>query len=813
MRALVTVTTALLGLLPAARVNAQVDLTRALELFDGREPPRALGERVGLLTQQALPGAVRTGDHWFALDVRRDELPALVAQASGPLWWSPPRRLLMDRADGWVHASNFRSSTGLTGRGVVVGIIDSGLDLEHPDFQTADGQTRVRWLLDFSRREKGLQPELEAELDCLEDPEDPEKSTCAVFSADDIDALLANDTTNDEPRDPFGHGTHVTSLAAGNGLSNDPPRYVGVAPEATLIIARVARSEGGGGILDSDVLKAVSFVFERAEELGMPAVVNLSLGSDFGAHDGSSAFEQGLSSLVGSDHPGRALVVAGGNSAGLFGVDLGLPSPLGIHTEVHVPRGGEARVPIFTPPTDGDVTRGTVELWITQQQGDVLNVGLDDGDEQWIEPLLPGRSGSLDEKDVEITIVNQTSSTLRSAVVTIEGSWPATQQFALRLTGNGSAAIWVQSDGGLSPLLSPGALLPRAFKEGTVGIPGSAPDLIAVGATLNRTEWTDYEGNLVSFPEHGSLQTAPDDTPAYFSGAGPNSRGVLKPDLIAPGANVIGAMSSFADPRTLSQPGLFTGLVCPPDVAAECFVVDDYHAVSGGTSMAAPLVSGAIALLFERDPTLDQYQARALLQAGARQPEGVVLVEQQVGAGVLDLEGTLLAQIAENSPADRVPGSASVLALAASFARPDPTLPLWVLAELRDDDGAPADGFDPRRLALEVRGGAVAVPLTRQAPGLYQFAVAAPAGSGGGELEVSLLFDDAPIATRTIPIAVDHAVAEHGVSARGGCSVSHSRSNAFALLALGAFLTAWRSRRWRSAARTAPRRDRRGAPA
>src|SRR5262249_30354259 len=145
----------------------------------------------------------------------------------------------------------------------------------------------------------------------------------------------------DEPRDTFGHGTHVASLAAGNGQSNEPPRYVGVAPEATLIVARVARS-GGGGILDFDVVHAASFVYERAEATGMPAVINLSLGSDFGAHDGSSAIEQGLSSLVGSDHPGRALVVAAGNSAGLYGVDLGVPSPLGIHTDVHVPQAGEA---------------------------------------------------------------------------------------------------------------------------------------------------------------------------------------------------------------------------------------------------------------------------------------------------------------------------------------------------------------------------------------------------------------------------------------------------------------------------------------
>src|SRR6185436_6154778 len=84
------------------------------------------------------------------------------------------------------------------------------------------------------------------------------------------------------PKDVFGHGTHVASLAAGSGGSTDPPRYVGIAPEASLIVVRVTRS-GGAGIMDADVVQAARFVFEQAEALSMPAVINMSLGSDFGA--------------------------------------------------------------------------------------------------------------------------------------------------------------------------------------------------------------------------------------------------------------------------------------------------------------------------------------------------------------------------------------------------------------------------------------------------------------------------------------------------------------------------------------------------
>src|SRR5262249_59374824 len=125
------------------------------------------------------------------------------------------------------------------------------------------------------------------------------------------------------PADTIGHGTHVASLAAGNGGSEK--RYVGIAPEASLIIARVL--DASNQINDATVLSAANLVFHLADQLGKPAVVNLSLGSNFGPHDGTSALERGLASLVGDDHPGRAIVVAAGNSAGQVEGNLGYPPP------------------------------------------------------------------------------------------------------------------------------------------------------------------------------------------------------------------------------------------------------------------------------------------------------------------------------------------------------------------------------------------------------------------------------------------------------------------------------------------------------
>ncbi len=800
--------------LQAPRVHADVDLSRALAELAAQGAPRVLEDRVSVITDHALPGSVAAGDGWFTLSGSASALAALAAaHPEAPLWWAAPRRLLLDRVDGWVRASSFRNATGLTGRGVVIGIIDSGVDPSHPDLQTADGKTRVRWWLDFSRPPAGRHPELEDAYGCNAETE------CAVLSGDDLDELLANEVANDEPRDTFGHGTHVASLAAGNGLSNDPPKYVGVAPEASLIVVRVAKS-GGGGILDADVLQAARFVFERAEELGMPAVVNMSLGSDFGGHDGSSALELGLASLVGDRYPGRALVVAAGNSAGLFtGASLGLPEPLGVHTEVHVPRSSPVLVPLFTQGTNESTLEATIYVWISTLEGDELELGLDDDDGEWVEPLKLGQAAVKRKNGVEATIINQADDTDvtrggHGAVVVIDGKWASSRHFQLRLEGHATAALWVQSEGDLGPDVSAGALFPRALKAGTINVPASSPDLIAVGATLNRNEWLDYQNNHVSFPAHGALEEAPLDTTAFYSSAGPTAQGLLKPDIVAPGGSVVGAMSHYADPRSDGLSGTFASLGrCPPSTADECFVVDDYHAVTSGTSMASPIVAGAVALLLERDPTLTEPQVRALVQAGARPLEGVIFSEQQAGAGALDLEGALLAAVADDSPAERLPSAQSWIALAAPYVRPDGRESVQGLVEVRDERREPADAFDSSRLRLTVSHGTLPEALHRVRAGLYGFSVSAPDGSGGGEIELGLYFDDEPLVLRTLPIAVDHAVAEQGVAARGGCTLSVARTSG-SRATLGALLAliAWRGRELRRAARTARRRDRTGEP-
>lgn len=724
------------------------------------------------------PGGVSVPELTAVGDFAVGELPParlLELAHAHPGWkfdWAPPRHVLLDRVEGWVHAAAVREQTQTSGKGVVVGIVDTGVDLSHRDLRTAADETRVAWLLDVSRGPQHFHETLEAAYGCNLRP------GCAVYAAADLERLRSNGILGDEPTDPFGHGTHVASLAAGNGLSSPTPRYIGVAPEATYVVVRVAHDNGS--IQDADVLKAVKFVFDRAEELGMPAVVNLSLGSDFGAHDGSSALEAGLSSLVGPAFPGRAIVVAAGNSAGLYdGLGGPYPGPFGIHTEVHVPRESVSRVPLLTPARSGKVVNGTAFVWLAFRDGDEVGVGVEQKGRVLLEPLAVGHGGEAELGSYRVGVLNGTdgesdaesgiSPGKHNAIVYIDGSWPEDSDFAIHLEGHGSAQLWLQSLGDLDPSVALGALFPRGEKEGTINVPASAPGLIAVGATLNRTTWTDFAGNAVEMPDLGSLQDAPLDSIAYFSAAGPNALGTVKPDIVAPGVHLAGAMARAADPRATDN-DLFASLGrCP--TKEECFVVDDEHALTSGTSMASPIVAGAIALLFQLDPTLTQDAARAILQAGARPLQGVVLDPRQIGPGALDLAGALRVVTAGESPALRTPTERSWLTLSASFAHPDPDWLLTGFVDLRDDSDQIADGFDPRRLTLSAEPALIHEPLTRVAPGFHRFVLSAPAETGGEDLRIAVDFDNRVIASKTLRIAVDRWVASDGLSARGGCSV------------------------------------------
>jgi subtilisin family serine protease len=797
---------------------ADVDLGKLLL------PRASAGGSLRTITPSALKGFSRRADGKMRLLVSgptsdrldasfvplRSELHAWTATPEGVLgflethpehrvFWAPPRRVMLDRATARIRANVVHGSYGLSGRGVVVGIVDTGVDVRHPDLCNADGTSRIAWLLDLSKSPTGRHADIEEEFGCNDDD-----APCAVYSGADLDELVANDVSGDEPRDSYGHGTHVASLAAGNGFSTESNAYAGVAPEATLVVVRATR-DSEGLMADPDILLATQFIFSMAERLGMPAVVNLSLGGDFGAHDGTSMLERELSSLV-DDVQGRSIVVAAGNSGSLYSNSgTNYPAPLGIHSAVQVLPGVTTRLPILIGRSSLPEIGSQIYLWVATRSTDNIEVGLETRDSSWIEPVGLGDSASSERDGMSAVIENGVTESDRpetvdhsGAYVVIEGSFADDTVLSLTFSGSGTASVWVQPVGGIDPVANGfGVLLPGAQREGTITVPATAKSLIAVGATLDRPGWTDVDGTSQAVVA-GVARYLVEGEVVPFSAAGPSAVNDIKPDLVAPGAYVIGAMSKLADPRTLAgEWGMFAGDESCSASSQSCLVVDDYHAVSMGTSMASPIVAGAVALLLEQDPTLTQTAILRVLQSGTRNVFDLYATSSQVGAGALDIEGALLA-LSDRALGSVASTSRSFVTLGVAFVRPDPKWPVYGMLHLRDDEDRAVD-VAPERLELRVRNGTVARTMKRQGPGFYRFELAGSFDTGGRSLDIEVLVDGRAVCRTSRAIAVDAPnVTKRAVAGSDGCHTGAAGARRLpavgALLALLAGLALYRRR-------------------
>ncbi len=691
------------------------------------------------------------------------------------LRFSPPRHPLLDLASQTISTQQAHDEFARKGKGTLIGLVDTGIDLTHPSFLNDDGTTRVKWVLAFGQKARGIHPQLEEKYNCTGD--DP----CAIYSQSDINDLLKAGLPALLPQDEFGHGTHIASSAAGSD-----PLYPGVAPQAELIVTFAA--ETSGGVSDSRILVGSRFTFDRADDAQLPVVLNLSLGSSFGAHDGTSAVEKSLSEMA--QGPGRAIVVAAGNSGELlYNLTDKYPEPLGIHTEVSVARQTTVQIPIIASLGGPPETTGAILAWITTDPGDELSIAFHNGRGK-ITPLVqPGDARGIssaalgDSDDYSIALINGVTPDLTDSggaydeiqpgniVVAIAGTWQRGRVFEFVVEGHGNARIWLSATGtagrgggGTGPLV------PQAQSRGTVAIPGTQPRLLTVGATVNRTQWTTYEGDLIGFPFEKSGR-------AKFSAAGPNLRGDLKPEMVAPGSGLIAAMSRDADPRNPNNiSSIFSGAgTCPDNL--QCYVIDDNHAITSGTSMSTPLVTGALALLFQGNPQLTMGQAKAYLMAGAAPLSGETL-GSQVGAGELNILASLQAQkIDDSNESEPFDPQFSRVSWANRLAYPAPSPPLQGVLQIRDSKNQPSRA---KHDDIEVRvKGPGRATWKIMGPGLAALTIEANQGSALQELDIEVFLGKTRVHQTTLPIALDPAQAQWGVQYLGGACATTPSSREF----------------------------------
>ncbi len=478
-----------------------------------------------------------------------------------------------------VHQGIDPLNSEYTGEGILVGVIDSGIELLHPDFMDENNETRVLYLWDHLAEDS---------VDLIP----AEYGYGNVWSKEQIDAGFS---THVDQIQFFGHGSVVTGIAASDGSATG--QFKGVAPDCQLIVVNsdFSRADWASSIAD-----AVDFIFSKAQELGMPCVINASLGSYFGSHDGLDANALAIADLIQAE-PGRAFVCAAGNSGSI--------NPYHLSYEVT----SDTSFTWFKYASNTVLGTGAVffELWadtadFSQVQfaiaTDKVNPSyskraqsgfrnIQDNIDQVLSEELIGSGGN--------TIANfQSWATIRGGQYQLQVllEQPDSTQYFYRFltTGSGTFDLWSTATFGSSSMvlqddLPSSDIMPEIVNyklpDGEQRIVSSwacSDKTLTVGNYINRSEYVDYNGNVVDTGfELGEISPT--------SSQGPTRDGRLKPDITATGAFTLSS-GSFEMLNWLINNEPFK--VAP----------GGFHNRNGGTSMASPVIAGVSALILEQCP-------------------------------------------------------------------------------------------------------------------------------------------------------------------------------------------------------------------
>ncbi|MDJ0620799.1 MAG: S8 family peptidase [Calothrix sp. MO_192.B10] len=485
----------------------------------------------------------------------------------------PSRKLHahMDLAASKVKLPEFKNKTGLTGKGVIVGVVDTGIDPKHPAFAGRILRIWDQTLPGPGVKEGSYGVEVQGELLTIS-------------------------------RDTNGHGTHVAGTSAGADS-----KYGGVAPEAELVIVKT-------DLQDAHIADAVRYIFRVAEDMDMPAVVNLSLGGHADSHDGMDSLSQIIDAESG---PGKIVCCAAGNE----GND-------NIHGQ-RVVRSKKRHTMRFNVPYnqvgivwlngwyDG---KGQLEVSLRSPNGFVTpyQAIITDGNPDQKYQLPDGRieivTSGPDPSNGDHNFFCQIRGlgVGRFGLPVSGGIW----QLRVRNTSGNDVRlnVWTLDDKGGSVFFT-GKSVEDSVK---IGSPGASSSAITVAAYTTRTEYTDIDGK--------ERQVGLDvDDISEFSSEGPLRNDAQKPDVAAPGAMIISALSADAGvPRSM--------------------MVSDKFVAMAGTSMATPFVTGVVALLLQKNPKLDAKTIKDLLCKNCSIPEkDPGTFDNKWGFGVINIENLPLA--------------------------------------------------------------------------------------------------------------------------------------------------------------------------
>lgn len=475
--------------------------------------------------------------------------------------------------------------SAFTGKGVVMGVMDIGFDLTHPNFYDATGTNyRIRRLWDQITNDTigsplyvGRDYTTEAELLALGCCYDGKMQT---------------------------HGTHTLGIAAGSGYNS---KYRGMAWESDICIVANATTNDIELIDSADFHKytyatdalGFKYIFDYAEQMNQPCVISFSEGSQQDFHGYDVLYYEMLGKLVG---PGRILVASAGNDGHRL-------------TYIYKERGRE-KVGTFM-----QTTKNSLALTAKSDAPFTLRTTIY-GEETEMIDIPTSRVVALEDsclidtipacgKDYFFTITAYPSCYIPSETcfdiqIQMDGRPGYDTPLSFELIGEEAEIEVFRVEGemytrGLNPQLC------DAETTHNIGSPGSAPRVICVGATGYRTDFVNYLGNHLSF---GGEK---DGKRSFYSSIGPTFDGRVKPDVVAPGTNIISSYSSYTlENEAHSHDTRFD--IEHFDFQGRTYVWNS----SSGTSMSTPAVAGIIALWLQAKPTLTPEEAMAVISRTSR---------------------------------------------------------------------------------------------------------------------------------------------------------------------------------------------------
>ena len=365
----------------------------------------------------------------------------------------------------------------LTGRGVLVAVIDSGIDYKHQEFLNPDGSSRILYLWD--QMAVGTPP--------------TGYTMGREFTQEDLNQSLSEDR-DAVTADTSGHGTAVAAIAAGNS---------GVAYESELIVVRLGQPRTESFPRTTELMQAVNYVIEKAVEIGRPVAINLSFGNTYGSHAGNSLVETYLDDM--SNFWKSVLVIGTGNEGNAAG-----------HTEVILPMGRDTEVPFLIQSYE---TSLNIQIWKSYVDNILLELISPEGQRVgYFQPVLGPQRFTLGQTEILIYYGEPSPCSMYQEIFVDfipKQNYLDSGQWRFRLIperiADGRVNFWMPTH----TILNSGTRFLYPSPEHTLTIPSTALRAISVAA-------------------YDSIRNVYAD----FSGRGNNINGIGKPDLAAPGVGI-----------------------------------------------------------------------------------------------------------------------------------------------------------------------------------------------------------------------------------------------------------------------------------